>query len=108
MNKERSNLKEQLNKELNHLHFLGQQKVLNHIHNKSWKQRIKLFMNKEIELPILPVSTVFLLLFLSFATKSIILDDGLGRNKEKILIEAGGNVYWKEELLKVESKDEES
>ncbi len=107
MDNERKNLTKKLNQELNDLHFSSQQNVFDKIYKKTWKQQIVSLWNKEIELSFLPITVVTIsLIFLFFSTNLIISDNSLSVKKEKILIEVGGNIYWKDEIAKVESQYE--
>lgn len=107
LTKKKESIKIQLDKELSGLEFTKQQQVLDHVHSLTWKQKIASIWNKEIELPLLPLSAVFMLLFLGFGAKEFIVNiDKQQTMTDKLLIEVGGNVYWKDDFERMVIGDE--
>jgi len=99
MNREKEKMKQQLDKELQHIQFTKQQEVLKRTHPVDFKERLASLWNKEIEIPILPVCTVITILFLSFGFWGF-TNEKEHQPLQRELVEAGGNVYWKDQLEK--------
>ncbi|MBM4764401.1 hypothetical protein [Bacillus sp. B15-48] len=100
MNDEKKQIKAQLDRELQEVKFTKQQKVLNRTHPISFKQRLLALWNKELEVPLLPVSSVIILTFLVFGMFAWNNEPHTSLSQRE-LVEAGGNTYWKDELEKV-------
>ncbi len=103
MKNQRKTLKKQLDKEMNHITFSKQQKVIDRLHPVSIKQKALLVWNKEIELPLLPL----------FAAVVVILSFGIKYNDtthmaqtKKDLVEIDGYKYWKGDLEKMVTRYE--
>ncbi|MCH1627385.1 hypothetical protein [Fredinandcohnia quinoae] len=96
MKQEKERLKNQLNQELGSLQFTKQQKVIDRIHPITWKQKMASILNKEIELPLLPLSLAILLLLLPLGIKGFLPQNS--SQSDKVLVEINGNIYWKDEL----------
>ncbi|SET36028.1 hypothetical protein SAMN05216389_109164 [Oceanobacillus limi] len=97
MTNEKKQLKNQLENELQSLHFSSQKEVLDQAYPTTWKQKIAQLWNKEIEIPLLPVSAIVALLVCSYGYKEIHMNDE-NEKQEKVLVELAGNTYWKDEL----------
>lgn len=93
---DKKRVKQKLDEELRTLQFTKQADVLEKLIQPTQKDKLHAWWNKEIAIPILPVSSaVFLLLFgYGFFT----LYDSYEENEEKTVIEINGNTYWKDEL----------
>lgn len=95
MMEEKKQIKKHLDKELENLVFTKQADVLNQLTPKRWKMKVKQLWNKEIPIPLLPVSSVFVLLLFGYGFFSV-YDNQEFEHQE--LIEIGGNTYWKDEI----------
>ncbi len=99
-------LKKQLDKELQSVKFSLQEEVMKKVQRPSFPQRLSALLNKEVEIPLLPVGVV-LALFFSWGIKDIIPEENQpDGNKERELIQAGGNTYWKDLYEKAAGKNE--
>ena len=99
MRQEKEVIKKQLNNELKTVKFTQHQKVLSRTHPVSTKEKLAAFLNKEIEIPLVPIFATLALLIFSW---------GLGMEQKqqtdsfsRELVEAGGNMYWKDDLERV-------
>ena len=92
---EKKEIKKHLDMELKNLTFTKQADVLNQLHPTGWKMKLKRLWNKEISIPLLPVSSVFVLFILGYGFLNI-YDNQQFDDKE--LIELGGSTYWKNEV----------
>lgn len=98
MKKDKKPLKQQLDHELNHLQFFKHEDVLKQTHPETWRQKAGQLWNKEISIPLLPISAICIVLFLLFGYKEIILPEMDNASDEKVLIEVSGNMYWKDDF----------
>ncbi|WP_256758917.1 hypothetical protein [Cohnella sp. WQ 127256] len=105
MKLEQEFIKEQLDEELGEMRFSKGVEVLERTHPRTWRTRWKALWNKELELPILPVGigvaiilAVVMINQLGDAQEGI--DASITNQKQRQLIEAGGNTYWKDEFEK--------
>lgn len=94
-------MKKQLDTELQHLNFTKHQLVLDHIRTMTWKQKVKLVWNKEVEVPLLPIGAVFVACFLMIGLRNIapIQNNPTFENRDQ-LVEIEGYVYVKDDLEK--------
>lgn len=99
MKQQKEVIKKQLNDELNHVKFTQHQKVLNRTHPVSVKGKLAAFWNKEIEIPLIPVFATLSLLVFSLGLGMEHKQQTYSTSRE--LVEAGGNMYWKDELERV-------
>lgn len=99
MSREKEKMKEQLDKELQHIRFTKQQEVLKRTHPVHFKERLASLWNKEIEISLLPICTVMTFLFLSLGIWGF-TNEKEHQPLQRELVEAGGNVYWKDQLEK--------
>ncbi len=107
MNPDEYSVKQQLDEELMDIHFTRTAQVLAHTHPATRWERINALWNKEIELPLVPLGLASVLLFTWAAIQAVqTLDDGNAHLQERQLIEAGGNMYWKDDLEKVVARYE--
>ncbi|HBZ10971.1 MAG TPA: hypothetical protein DEO65_14050 [Bacillus bacterium] len=103
MKSQRKALKKQLDNEMNHITFSKQQEVMDSLRPITFKQKARLIWNKEIELPLLPLTGICMLICLSLGVKYINNYDSIPDSTEKKageLIEIEDYVYWKEDLEK--------
>lgn len=100
MNREQEIIKQKLDDELRNVKFTKQKDVLNQINHDTWKEKLSSFLNKEIEIPLMPIFTAVTLVFLSWGiwafTNQKESQQPLLSHQE--LVEAGGNIYWKDQL----------
>lgn len=96
-------VKKQLDHELSGLHFTSQKHVLEQLHAITWKEKVASFWNKEIELPLLPISAVFMLLIVGFGAKELLKNPHI---EEQTVIKAGGSFYWKDDFERMVLKNE--
>ncbi|SHF86332.1 hypothetical protein [Ornithinibacillus halophilus] len=102
---EKKRFKNQLDHELQNIHFNKQEEVLDKAYPTTWKQKLSKLWNKEIDIPLLPVGAVFVLMLFGYGYKDIFNNDRMYEDKE--LVEIAGNTYWKDELEKVMGKYED-
>lgn len=103
--KKTDNVKKQLDEQLEEIKFTKQQEVIREIRRLTWKEKLASIWNKEIEIPLLPVGGVCMLLFLTFGTK-LFSSDINNPSNERVIVEIGGNFYWKDEFERVVINDE--
>ena len=103
MKSQRKALKKQLDNEMNHIKFSKQQEVVGRLRPVSFKQKAQLIWNKEIELPLLPLTAICMVICLSLGVKYFTNYDYISdpmTAKADELVEIDGYVYWKEDLEK--------
>ncbi|OZB97728.1 hypothetical protein [Paenibacillus sp. XY044] len=94
-------IKQALEQELSEIHFTQAAEVLRATHPRSWRDRVRAFLNKELELPLVPLGTASLFL-LAAAFVYHVVDQpkihpvGSPQHRHE-LIEEGGSYYWKDE-----------
>jgi len=95
-------LKEQLEVELKELRFTGQDSVLRRTHPQTWRDRLLILWNKELELPLLPLGMTAALLLTLVAVGRMDARDGntMAVQDRRELVEVAGNIYWKEDYEK--------
>lgn len=99
MKRQHQTIKQQLDNELEHLTFTKQRAVINHIQQQTWRQKCAAMWNKEIEVPLVPVTTVSFTLLLCFGIAfSGDSDSTPAHSYSDETIKVGGNVYWKEDF----------
>ncbi|MGY3716184.1 hypothetical protein ACWE42_11760 [Sutcliffiella cohnii] len=94
MDREKERMKKKLEEELNDVTFTRQNQVLLKIEKKSFREKLALFLNKEIEINVIPVSLAIMLIALP-------LSYGIVKNSnvsERKMIEIAGSYYWEDEL----------
>ncbi|MDF2715818.1 MAG: hypothetical protein K0R28_2743 [Paenibacillus sp.] len=99
MDKNKKPVKARLDEELRDLNFQGAANVLARTHPHTRAERIRAVWNKEIEIPVVPsgVAVIVLLLMLAIQqTANPDTEQAAARNRQ--LVEAGGNTYWKDEF----------
>jgi len=101
MNRERERIKKRLDEELGGLRFGGQEETVRRTHPRSWRDRLRTFWNKDIEIPLLPLGAslaVILAVAAIYQLSDAKNDSGdSAQQDERQLIEAGGNTYWKDD-----------
>jgi hypothetical protein len=99
MNQEKEKFKQKLDDELRHVKFTKQQDILNRIYPVTWKDKLSSFLNKEVEIPLMPVFTAATLVFFSWGVWTFTNEkDPQPLLSHQELVEAGGNIYWKDQL----------
>ncbi|WBL15489.1 hypothetical protein [Sutcliffiella sp. NC1] len=94
MGREKVLMKKKLDEELNDVTFTRQNQVLLKIEKKSFREKMDLLLNKDIEINIIPVSLAIMLIALP-------LSYGIVKNSnvsERKMIEIAGSYYWEDEL----------
>jgi hypothetical protein len=100
-------LKNQLDKELGPIQFSRHQEVLSSVYPKTWKQKFRRLWNKEITIPLLPVSAAFVLFIVMIGYVEIRpTDPSITSNQERVLIDVAGNYYWKDDFERELKKHE--
>jgi hypothetical protein len=100
-------LKRHLDKEMEHIHFSRKQNVLNEIKRQTWKNKLHRLWNKEISIPLIPVSTAFVLFIMALGYVELSpLEQNDKKNQDKKLIQVAGNYYWKDEFERALLKNE--
>lgn len=99
MSQEKEKLKQKLDDELRHVKFTKQQDVLSQINHVTWKEKLSSFLNKEIEIPLMPFFAATTIVFLSWGIWTFTNEkDHHPLISHQELVEAGGNIYWKDQL----------
>ncbi|MEK8129114.1 hypothetical protein WMW72_14510 [Paenibacillus filicis] len=102
-------IRDRLDAELSGTRFTGQHKVLERTHPKGWRQKLSSWWNSELELPLVPVSLVFLVLFGAVEVNRLQSSSSGGKTtaqERRELIEVGGSTYWKDEFDKAVARSE--
>ncbi|MHA6251860.1 hypothetical protein [Oceanobacillus sp. CAU 1775] len=94
--KEKQQIREQLVNELKDIRFTKKAEVLKQIEDRSWKTKFHRLWNKEISIPLLPVSSVFAVFLFAYGVFQISEMNPNYEIKETIVI--GGNMYVKEDV----------
>ncbi|XID92737.1 hypothetical protein ACF3MZ_30515 [Paenibacillaceae bacterium WGS1546] len=100
MSRERAHIRNKLDAELEEVRFGRADDVLRRTHPRTWRDRLRAFWNKEIEVPVLPLGLSFAVILAVTAASQLREragdgDAALPGGRE--LIEAGGNTYWKDD-----------
>ena len=94
---EKNQMKNRLDEELENIRFTKQADVLKKVYRPTWKDKLHLLWNKEISIPILPVSSAIVILLFGYGFFTI----SEFNNQEEYpheTIEIGGSTYWKAEI----------
>ncbi|MBS3682097.1 hypothetical protein KGF86_18045 [Ornithinibacillus massiliensis] len=97
MKKTKAQLKGKLDKEMEHIQFSNHQQVLNHVYPTTWKQKLLKLWNKEISIPLVPISVVLVLFILVMgypAIKSIEQRPEEGASDSIKHVDGSGYFYW--------------
>jgi len=103
------NMKQKLDQELEDVTFSSQQEVLKRVESDSFRMRLSRWLNKEVEVPVVPAATASLLLFVSislyplFDSEQKPADPSVSYEDE--LIERGGSVYLKSLYMEVSERE---
>ncbi|GGP09633.1 hypothetical protein [Oceanobacillus neutriphilus] len=93
---DKTKTKEKLDSDLHSIHFTKQENVLQKLKEKEQRTKWHRFWNKEISIPVIPVSTVFI------TGLAIFTFIGLNGNKpvddEPLFIEFGGSTYLQQQF----------
>ncbi len=100
MQSDKKIVKQKLDSELAHVSFSGSAKVLQRTHPKKLSEKIRYWLNKEITVPLVPITVTVAILF-SVSFIPTFLDDQPEQHRQ--LIQVGGNYYWSD-LYEVVSK----
>ncbi|MFS0674289.1 hypothetical protein [Ornithinibacillus sp. 179-J 7C1 HS] len=107
MMKAKEQLKVNLDKEVESIQFTKHQEVLEQVYPTTWKQKLHKLWNKEISIPLIPVSTVFALMVIAIGYVEINTSEKINNpNQEKVIIQVAGNYYWKDEFERALLKNE--
>lgn len=102
MNYEREAIKQLLDDELNEVQFTAHERVIRQTHPPTFGARLSSLWNREIEIPIKPLGAIAVIVLITSLT---LLQPHIGvaphvqstqQPKQRELIEAGGNTYWKD------------
>lgn len=105
MDDDKKRLKNQLDRELATVRFTNHQQVLEKIGQPlTWRKRLHILWNKEIEVPVLPLGATLLAIFLFFSAKELVIQEKETEYKE--LVSIGTYIYWKDEVGKLVNEDE--
>mgnify|MGYP001447668609 FL=1 len=106
MQQEQEKLKHRLDEELRHITFTKQVRVLKRTHPKTFREKFSIWWNKEIELPLRYLGIV-MICFLLIGTYSIFeVNKEEEIDGQRVLVEEGGNYYWKDQLERAVTKHE--
>ncbi len=109
MNKEQDRLNSLLDKEVSQLHFSGHKEVLKRTHPKTVKEKLSIWWNKEIEIPLRLIGAIlicFLLIGSYSFYENMRNDNEINHDVDRVLVEEGGNVYWKDDLERAVGQNE--
>lgn len=113
MSRERAYIRSKLDGELEEVRFGRAEDVLRRTHPRTWRDRLRAFWNKEIEVPVLPLGLSFAVILAISAASQLrdrVGDGDAALPESRELIEAGGNTYWKDDyeraVASVESDDQ--
>ncbi|WP_313640268.1 hypothetical protein [Paenibacillus sp.] len=100
-NTEREAIKQQLDEELQTIHFKGYERVLKMTHPPTFGARLFALWNKEIEIPVKPIGAIgAIILVISLTLHQPEVkhqpQQSVQQHANRELIEAGGNTYWKD------------
>lgn len=99
MDKEKAIMKQKLEEELKDVSFTTHQSVLSKLERKGWKENLNDYLNREIELNVVPLSFIVLLTILPISFKDVIIQESKNQYaSERKIIEIAGNVYWEDQL----------
>ncbi|BAC15313.1 hypothetical protein [Oceanobacillus iheyensis HTE831] len=99
MKRQQQTIKQQLDNELEQLTFTKQAVIIHHVQKQTWKQKCAAIWNKEIEVPLIPVTSVSLVVLLSVGIAFSGDSDSTPENTHSYeTIKVGGNVYIKEDF----------
>ncbi|MUV36849.1 hypothetical protein JNUCC1_00653 [Lentibacillus sp. JNUCC-1] len=105
MTRKTDHLKHKLDEDMQHIHFSGQKDVLKRTHPESFRDKAVAFWNKEISIPLLPVSTVFALVLLAVGYHEVVVP--LQPDQTQKTIEVAGNTYWENDFERAVSRYED-
>jgi hypothetical protein len=102
LKKAEEQLKRQLDNELEQIQFTTKQAVIKRVYPTSWKEKLHKLWNKEITIPLIPVSVTFVLLIVSLGYLELKpVERQVTETDERELIQVAGNYYWKDDLERV-------
>ncbi|MFD1019319.1 hypothetical protein [Thalassobacillus hwangdonensis] len=106
-----NDMKSKLDKDLEQIKFQSQQEVLRHIQQpRTWKERFVELWNKEIQLPVLPMTTASVVLFAMLSFYPVLQNgDGIQDTRsiqQTEIIQKGGSVYWKDQFEEVKKHED--
>jgi hypothetical protein len=99
MKAEREHYKKKLDEELGEIRFTKEAEVLGLTHPRTWRQSLSALWNKEFEISLLPLGMSMAVIIAITAVaqlRSSEESEGPQPGKQRQLIEAGGNTYWKD------------
>ncbi|GAA3401699.1 hypothetical protein ACFFNY_13210 [Paenibacillus hodogayensis] len=95
-------LRERLREELEPLRFDAVEQVVRRTHPRTFGQRLRAWWNKELEIPVVPggaaVAMVLFLFGIQQAASPHKRNEAAAGTRQ--LVEAGGSMYWKDQLEK--------
>lgn len=107
MKKVNEQIKRRLDSELEQVHFSKQQEVVQRIYPITWKQKLNKLWNKEITIPLIPISAAFVMFIMVIGYVEINPLELINHERvEKKLIDVGGNYYWKDDFERAMLKHE--
>lgn len=101
-------INEKLNKELEMITFSSEEQVLQRLKQPSLKERLMDVLNKEITIPLVPVTTLAVIAIAIISVSSFWKNQDnhqqLTTLKTTAIVEKGGNLYWKEWFVEVKER----
>ncbi|ADU31060.1 hypothetical protein Bcell_2807 [Evansella cellulosilytica DSM 2522] len=94
---EQIRVNDQLKKELSSYSFTHHEEVIKHTHPKTFQGKLLCFWNKEITIPLVPISAV-LFFVITVGTVFSTLNGDMEINRQ--IVESGGSFYWNDLLEK--------
>ncbi|WP_216830347.1 hypothetical protein [Alkalihalobacterium elongatum] len=94
MNDNREKLHQKLEQELNAHTFQNTEAVIKRTHPKTWSERVSRWLNKDIEVSLLPVSATVCGALLLVTLPFVSINDSADQKGE--LVNLKGSIYWSE------------
>lgn len=106
--KAKEQLKGNLDKEVESIQFTKHQEVLEQVYPTTWKQKLHKLWNKEISIPLIPVSTVCVLFIIVISYPEIRSIEPLPKDEaNRAIKEIAGYYYWEDDYERALLRDED-
>ncbi|MFC5404941.1 hypothetical protein [Cohnella soli] len=100
---EQTHISQRLDEELNIVKFTRAEETIRRTHPRTRRDRLHAWWNKELRVPLLPIGVGFVVamtLFVGIRLKEISIRGEVPLYERRELVQAGGNMYWKDEYEK--------
>ena len=105
-------IRRKLDKELSDIHFSSEQQVIERMKKKSWTDKWIDFWNKEITVPLVPVTGATIILFTAITLYPVISNEDSPTTPSQNypimdrIIEKGGSYYWESNFNEVKKYED--